>query len=251
MKFILFGFVYFFSILTFATVNKCSLLFTEKTTPVFIRSTDPMKSSLIVLHFYEQAVQKGQVIRYGGQQYEILSWGLDKKGKTKVVLKTKATGEIKEIQVDQTNERAWQSKVVTLENVLKFEDENIVRRIMRDHPEYSESQARELFYEMKKWFFVKARAETEKSDVTPYMYNEIDMIDHSWHAFLLFTVSYRNFGMTYFGKFLEHTPSLLDDPEVQRLKFYEFVKETLGEETYYNWFILRKYDPHKSTGSKE
>lgn len=246
MKYILLGLIALSSVTSFAAANKCGFLFTEKITPVFIKSTEePMKSSLNVLRFYGEAVQRGQIVRFEGRQHEIIKWGLDKNGQTHVVLQAKTTGEIKEIKLSEDNARAWQSEIVTLEHVLKFEDENIVRRIMRDHPEFSEGQARELFYEMKKWFFVKARAEAEKPDVTPYMYNEIDMVDYSWHAFLLFTVSYRSFGMTYFGKFLEHTPSLLKDPEAQRLKFYEYVRETLGEETYNKWFVLRVYDPHK------
>lgn len=225
--------------------NKCGVLFSEKTKPIFMKSADPLQSSINVLRFYGDAVKKGQIVRFDGRQHEILSWGLDKNNQTHVVLQTKSTGEIKEIKLNDQNSRAWKSEVVTLEHVLKFQDENIIKRIMRDHPEFSENQARELFLEMKKWFFVKARAEIEKPDVTPYMYNEIDMIDYSWHAFLLFTVSYRNFGMTYFGKFLEHTPSLLTDPEAQRYKFYDYVKETLGEETYNKWFVQQIYDPYK------
>lgn len=156
-------------------------------------------------------------------------------------------GKTQNLNLDQFPKSKWKLNKVTLGDVLKYENPLIVNRLLRDHPSYTREQAEQFFYEMKKWFFVKARAEMEKpDDVVPYMYDEIDQVDYAWHAFLLFTVHYQEFGQQYFSKMLQHTPSLVQDPELQRGRFYEYVRETLGEDTYISWFIEQNFNPHKS-----
>jgi hypothetical protein len=110
----------------------------------------------------------------------------------------------------------------------------------------SRELATKAFEDMKKWFFVKFRAQVENPDhMSPYMYNELDSIDYDWHAFLLFTKAYTEFGKKYFHTYLHHTPSLVKDPEAQRVAFYNYVKDTLGDDTYKSWFISGEFNPHE------
>ena len=59
-----------------------------------------------------------------------------------------------------------------------------------------------IFTELKKFLFLSA--------ISKEMLSPSNKVDELWHQFILFTKDYRNFCITFFGKFIEHEPFITD-----------------------------------------
>jgi len=92
------------------------------------------------------------------------------------------------------SETAW-------ETVHSYEHKNLLLRIMRKC-EVSESQAEELFTDLKRFLFVCGQQ--GRSSFVPTR-----SIDKAWHEFLMYTKDYDEFCAKYFGRKVHHNPNEL------------------------------------------
>ncbi len=221
----------------------------------FSPSTQSEPAVVRALYFNNKLVPKNSSINFKGQDYLVLDWGFDKNGEQIIRLSQSPETYIMDLPIRSLSARAFKIKQVRLEDLLAYQNDLVVLRTVRDHPNMTQLQVERSFLELKKWFFIKFRAEVEHPGFKAYMYNEIDMLDFVWHSFLLFTGPYASFGKDYFGYFIHHSPNMSlesattwtknPEPERRRQLFYEYVRETLGEETYQSWFVRKEFDPYK------
>lgn len=139
--------------------------------------------------------------------------------------------------------------VAPLEQVLLYENDEVIRRFMKNHG-VSLPEAQEIFTETKRWLWFAAQR--SPSDQLP-LFNDGNPIDLMWHTFLLFTFDYAQFCQKYFGKFVHHYPRLSaevqefecrmqENPEKllqehkQVLKnMYELIHDELGADVLIRW----------------
>ena len=229
--------------------NACVDVLAPKMKPNFEVGDDPEAAVFRALYYNRRRMTKESIINLNKEPHLVVDWGLGENGKTKFMLINNLnTKKVIRYTANDFPKGAVQIKEVRLADLLEYKNENIILRTMRDHPEIDRATAERAMRELMKWFFVKFRAEVEApQNFRAFMYNETDTIDFAWHAFLLFSVDYRNFSNQYFGSFLEHTPgSQRWTPEQMRPHFYEYVRETLGEETYKTWYVKEDFNPYKT-----
>ncbi|RYZ90599.1 MAG: hypothetical protein EOP06_07720 [Proteobacteria bacterium] len=231
--------------------------------PVFIPGNGVNGPTINALVRYGNAISKGSEFKYKNETFIIKDWGKAEDGQGYVRLQTK-NGDLKDLAFSEFPRGAFGIREIRLDDVMKYKNELVVERMLRDHPTMNRETAERAFDEMKNWFFVKFRSQIENHQYPPYMYDEIDTVDYAWHAFLLFTNHYADFGKKYFATFLHHkTQSAMDqesgviravenkgpvEAEVNREKVVGFMRETLGEATYNSWFVRKDFDPHTEEG---
>ncbi|WP_280301514.1 hypothetical protein [Nocardia neocaledoniensis] len=98
-----------------------------------------------------------------------------------------------------------------LREALAFDAPYVVERLLKDRVVDSRAEGEQLFTEIKRYLVL-----TELTrDTTLGMYSA--RVDEAWHAFILFTTEYIDFGMRFFGRYLTHapnaTPARCADPE--------------------------------------
>lgn len=102
-----------------------------------------------------------------------------------------------------------------LEEVLNYQNGNVVGRFAEDH-NVPLSDAEEIFTETKRWLWLTAKLthEIETGVREPFkipLFNEAYAIDLMWHTFLLYTKEYADFCQKYFGFFLHHAPTSMQE----------------------------------------
>ena len=207
-----------------------------------------------------RSTQIGALVKINGEKRKIIDWGTDKYGRWFVRVSDIDGSHFQDIAIDTLPRQAFTIKEIRLDEIMKYSNNLVVDRMLRDHPNLTRQQAALAFDELKKWFFWKYRAQLENLSVRPYMYNEIDIIDYAWHAFLLFTEHYTKFGQKYFATYLHHTPQSDMDARfmlkplsannisdqstlTNRSEILDFMRQTLGEATYQSWFIRKDWEP--------
>lgn len=89
-----------------------------------------------------------------------------------------------------------------LREALTFEAPYVLERLLSDRVVETRAQAEELFTEVKKYLVLCELSH----DMVIGMYSE--MVDAAWHAFILFTSQYADYGQRYFGHYLSHAPTI-------------------------------------------
>jgi hypothetical protein len=84
---------------------------------------------------------------------------------------------------------------------LVFEAPYLVEKLLKDRIVTSESEARLLFREVKRYFFLT------RSDQSRIWEMHSLRVDEVWHQFVLFTRQYFAFCNRYYGAYLPHSPS--------------------------------------------
>ncbi|POX90530.1 hypothetical protein C3477_03105 [Mycobacterium kansasii] len=93
-----------------------------------------------------------------------------------------------------------------LREALAFEAPYVLDRLLSDRVVETRAQAEELFTEVKKYLVLCELSH----DMVIGMYSE--MVDAAWHAFILFTDQYADYGRRFFGRYPSHTPTIHSDP---------------------------------------
>lgn len=93
-----------------------------------------------------------------------------------------------------------------LREALAFEAPYVLDRMLSDRVVETRAQAQELFTEVKKYLVLSELSH----DMVIGMYSE--MVDAAWHAFILFTSQYADYGHRYFGHYLSHAPTVHSGP---------------------------------------
>jgi hypothetical protein len=88
---------------------------------------------------------------------------------------------------------------------LTFEAPYLVEKLLKERIITSEAEARALFREVKRYFFLSRSDESRIWE----MYSS--RIDEVWHQFVLFTRQYFDFCSRYYGGYLPHSPSNAPD----------------------------------------
>lgn len=132
-------------------------------------------------------------------------------------------------------------KLPHLSSVLKYKNEHVIKRYMKDFGA-TRKQANHLFQEILKFLWLSRKAERLDVKVSIAMYPEMIDIDNMWHTFLLFTPDYFKFCEKYFGGYLHHQPNTSNKPmpkkqfEKEFTSFLSFTYDHLGEKTVRDWF---------------
>ncbi len=88
-----------------------------------------------------------------------------------------------------------------LEKALAFDAPCVIDRLVRDRVAVTPMVAEQLFTEAKKYLVLCAAT----PDRSFGMFSA--MVDEAWHAFVLFTTEYTEFGHRYFGDYIHHAPA--------------------------------------------
>lgn len=155
-----------------------------------------------------------------------------------------------------TSVSLWNASLMVmpqLEDLLKYENKNIILRYQRDYPQ-SKMPANQAFSELLKfiWLGYKHKYDISKhpNDIslrfTCVMHSEMIDIDNMWHTFLLFTKDYHDFCDQYFaGVFFHHAPLIETDDtsptlnhlyETELSRYLSYIYDNLGEATLKEWF---------------
>ncbi|WP_435255357.1 hypothetical protein [Tenacibaculum sp. A30] len=138
-------------------------------------------------------------------------------------------------------------KISPLEEVLKYENKNVIDRFM-NYFSTSKDEANIIFNETKKWLWLCAKSFEDKTSI--YINNDLLIIDEMWHTFIIFTLDYELFCKKYFNTLIHHVPTVKNEiPEnfskkekILFLKnredqFFNYVYDNLGNETTNLWFL--------------
>jgi hypothetical protein len=266
LKYVLLGFLVLSAAPLAQAQSFCAHVFSgqevrRSVVPVFTPGAAKYGPVITYLTRYGDAVRKGTSFIIQGKKQSIEAWGRDSAGNDFVVLMDRF-GNIHDVLLSELPKRAFVLKQVHLDEVMKYQNELVVDRISTDYPKITPEKAQQAFDAMKKFFFAKFRAFVEgyEQNRSPYMYEELDVIDYSWHAFILMTNLYHDFGRKYFDTFLHHKTQSFQDEEsgfiravprdgpvpaiINREHVDRYVRETLGDETFQSWFVKRDFDPN-------
>ncbi|MBY0387553.1 MAG: hypothetical protein K2X56_05465 [Mycobacterium pseudokansasii] len=87
---------------------------------------------------------------------------------------------------------------------LTFEAPYVLDRLLSEGVVDTREQAQELFSETKKYLILCEL----NPDTAIGMYS--GLVDAAWHAFILFTAAYIEYGQRFFGRYLAHTPAVVE-----------------------------------------
>ncbi|BBX06181.1 glycine-rich domain-containing protein [Mycolicibacterium aichiense] len=96
-----------------------------------------------------------------------------------------------------------------LHQALAYPAPFVIERLVKDRVADTAEAAELLFTEAKK-YLVLCEATPEMSFGMPSA-----MVDQAWHAFILFTTEYTDFGHRFFGRYVHHSPVVDYDPAAQ------------------------------------
>lgn len=139
--------------------------------------------------------------------------------------------------------------VESLSELLKYQNENIIRRYEKDYPN-NKLKGKESFEELMKFFWLNQKhkdikflnPEKEELDFVCSIHPEMSEIDDMWHTFLLFTKDYMFFCEKYFNEYIHHVPNTLENElideqfEFDFTRYLLFIYDNLGEKTVVKWF---------------
>jgi hypothetical protein len=142
----------------------------------------------------------------------------------------------------------------TLGEVLQYRNDAIVHRFIETW-EMSFEEASDVWEQTKKWLWLAAHLTESRSEIPDLAITQsTKLMDEMWHTFVLFTRDYHDFCERYFGFYLHHTPTPLEQYKIQiesyekapekhmeRMrehfrKQYTLVYDLLGEDTLLKWY---------------
>ncbi|MEM5548941.1 hypothetical protein [Pseudoalteromonas fuliginea] len=148
------------------------------------------------------------------------------------------------------------------ESIKGYKNQNVIVRFSELYGvDLSESE--QIFEDMKLWLVLAKVAKIENSNKPFVIDNALLVIDEMWHNFILFTKDYSAFCDNYFGHYLHHNPTSVEENNRQKEVFsnmsieerqsymmeklrwqYEFTMVKLGKDIFIRWY---QYYPNKFT----
>ncbi|MCG8335446.1 MAG: peptidylprolyl isomerase [Proteobacteria bacterium] len=98
-------------------------------------------------------------------------------------------------------------KDVDLSQVLAYRNKDVVDSFCESF-DISREDAEDIFQQMLKFFWL---SETQDKEIMSVIDHPISIVDEMWHTFVLFTKQYRKFCFDYFGRFIHHNPTTVDE----------------------------------------
>lgn len=137
----------------------------------------------------------------------------------------------------------------SLAETVTYENEDLLTKFSEfyDFPPVTRSF---IFSELKKWLWIKAlhahamqnEPDNENLQFHFHVLPSLRIVDEMWHIFILFTAEYRQFCQDFFGRFVDHTPSLphrrltKERLSIELERQFHFIGMHLGVETLQLWF---------------
>ena len=147
--------------------------------------------------------------------------------------------------------------IATLPEVMAYQNMDVIEKFMENWDVPLET-SQELFDEMKRWLWLSADSIYRTSMGEPHQQLGITfsmtLLDEMWHTFILFTKPYQEFCKTYFGFYINHSPTtsaekrkaqaeMERDPEAFHARIeaelteqYSYIYDRLGPETLQKWY---------------
>jgi|HubBroStandDraft_6_1064221.scaffolds.fasta_scaffold1806455_1 hypothetical protein len=136
-----------------------------------------------------------------------------------------------------------------LSQVSQYRNTYVIERYKKDFPNNTMA-AEEAFEELIKYLWLTQKhkedqmnfPENKELNFRCSMHNEMKEIDDMWHTFLLHTKQYMQFCEQYFGEFIHHSPTTVDDKltadefETDFFRYLSYIWDNLGEEAMTKWF---------------
>ncbi|MGQ3888128.1 hypothetical protein ACQUW5_03725 [Legionella sp. CNM-1927-20] len=93
-------------------------------------------------------------------------------------------------------------KKTTLDELLQYENQQVIHYFCHHNPSLSFEQAHELFKDLLAWMWLTMLRKSSKRHT--YLFGPLLTLDELWHAFILHTRDYTNFCENYFGQYFHH-----------------------------------------------
>lgn len=127
----------------------------------------------------------------------------------------------------------------TLEKILAYHNPDILERFSKKTG-VTPSESQEIFRETLKMLWIMALRRKEGHSKF-LVFNQMAVLDESWHNFVLFTKEYSDFCNEHFGHYLHHAPTTSKEREIPILEAdvehqCRYIVEKLGEDTLVRWF---------------
>lgn len=133
--------------------------------------------------------------------------------------------------------------------VSQYRNTYVIERYKKDFP-YNIITGEEAFEELIKYLWLTQKhkedqmnfPENEELNFRCSMHSEMKEIDDIWHTFLLHTKQYMLFCEKYFGEFIHHSPTTVDDKltadefKTDFSRYLSYIWDNLGEEAITKWF---------------
>ncbi|WP_419420346.1 hypothetical protein ACNVED_03335 [Legionella sp. D16C41] len=129
-------------------------------------------------------------------------------------------------------------KTITLDELLKYENQQVVHYFCHHNPRFSIEQTQQLFKDLLGWMWLTMHRKS--SNRHTYLFGPLLILDELWHAFILHTHDYIYFSETYFNDYFHHVIEPIGQehelaPE-ELADFFEDCFTYLGEEWVERYF---------------
>lgn len=93
-------------------------------------------------------------------------------------------------------------KLPSLQDLLAYENEQVVRYFCHHHAAFSYKKSRQLFSDFLAWLWLNASRKTINKPT--YLFGPLLTLDKMWHVFILHTRDYVTFCEHYFNTYFHH-----------------------------------------------
>ncbi|MDI9817897.1 MULTISPECIES: hypothetical protein [unclassified Legionella] len=93
-------------------------------------------------------------------------------------------------------------KLPVLDELLAYQNEQVVRYFCHHHPDISYQEGQQLFNDLLAWMWLNACR--QKSHRLTYLFGPLLRLDEVWHCFILHTPDYVDFCQHYFADYFHH-----------------------------------------------
>jgi hypothetical protein len=138
-----------------------------------------------------------------------------------------------------------------LNTLLCYQHPHVLNAYTKRYPHHTLSAER-AFQEVLKYLWLTRKLDIDLKE-NPHssqlpreigVFRSMTEIDDMWHEFILFTQNYTDFCIEYFGEYLHHQPTVIEDNESDSEEeilddlpnLLSYVYDNLGEETLRTWF---------------
>jgi hypothetical protein len=135
-----------------------------------------------------------------------------------------------------------------LQTLLKYRNQFVIEQFSKNFG-LTQRQSEVIFKDMLRFIWLRNKSLCPAKQKHPIlkslprfaMLHEWLIIDEMWHTFILFSASYRDFCLKYFGAYLDHLPSLgrgEAEPEQVDMDLYiDLIYDEFGPAVANRWFM--------------
>lgn len=91
---------------------------------------------------------------------------------------------------------------LNLVRLLEYKNSKVITHFCYHHPQWTASQAEQLFNDLLAWMWLNKQRVQEKKKT--YLFGPLLILDEIWHTFILHTRDYVDFCQNYFNDYFHH-----------------------------------------------